>query len=106
MHALEKAFANVVASAPGAMPRKAIVATYENRQGIYWRVFTEEQLASGWRTAIAKEGWKSKLRRIGEEYFALVEDEFFEVQDCDVDGPGARRVSGRAGRGQSAAILT
>lgn len=58
------------------------VAVYNHRYGNDVRVFTTEDKALAWRTAIAQEWWEEELRdepkpddaTIGEEYFNALSD--------------------------------
>ncbi|MGB3833957.1 MAG: hypothetical protein WA975_19080 [Mesorhizobium sp.] len=81
------------------VPQRVFVAIYEHPHGTDVRVFTDGDRAMHWRTGLAKEWWSNAFDDdpppddvIGEEYFErmLERDEFFSMQECDVEsGPRA-----------------
>lgn len=73
------------------MTKKVIVAIYEYRNGSTVRVFDNYTKVQAWKDEIGAEFW----RRVsddpqpedpcGDEYFDLVNGEWFTVEECEVE---------------------
>lgn len=69
------------------------VATYEHRHGRDISVFKTREGAEAWAISLATEYWEAELGQrpmpadgsdLADEYFHLVDDEYFDVEECEV----------------------
>lgn len=78
---------------------KVYVATYTHKHGTDMRVFETKESAENWKTEIAKRWWDDlpnkkysmpdDPKEIADTYFEIMQesggDEFFDVEECDVE---------------------
>ena len=73
------------------MTKKVIVAIHEYRNGQTVRVFDTPAKAQEWKDEIGADNWGVVSKDpqpedpCGDEYFELSEDEWFTVEECDVE---------------------
>ena len=70
------------------------VATYTHRHGTDVAAFSTNAKAQAWAAEIASDWWEEELgdvprpldpAALADEYFHLVEDEFFDIAECTLD---------------------
>ena len=73
------------------MKTKVVVAIYEHRHGMGTRVFDSWKKAQAWKDEIGADNWyrasddPQPEDACGDEYFDLVDDEWFYVEECEVE---------------------
>ena len=73
------------------MKTKVVVAIYEYRNGMSVRVFDLWEKAQAWKDKIGAEEWcrasddTQPEDACGDEYFDLIDNEWFYVEECEVE---------------------
>jgi hypothetical protein len=89
----DTAYSGTAVELPPAPPARVTVATYEHRHGRDVRVFAKLADAWVWHQQIAAENWEVKLlgasmpddpEGAADKYFDLVNDEYFNTDECEV----------------------